>query len=453
MSVLKSLGKLILSQPVFAPLFAGLLARRLELLHDSDAPDALNVLVFSSFRWEQDLEALAREGGVRLYAIDRPTMQWINALFSVPNREPHAEYFLESDAEILRQRARHSTFVATLVRALLRRQRLDCAVTSAVHYRQEHCWAAGCDRAGLPFIALHKEFTILDDRHLPERIERFRGRGQKFLGSHVTVTNETAKTLFAESGVFPAEKIDVVGLLRMDNLLAFDGAPRRPKGQAKPCVTLFSFGHLCGGVTAPWRSHYFSLNDDAGFVDLFRNVHVAFAEAALRNPEATFKIKPKNVQPWWTDEIEKVIAEDLGMPLDAIPNCSIVDEPAPDLIAESAATIGFNSTVLIESRTLNCNTIMPCFDEAVGDYTHNVFFPDFRDVFAIADSKADLIVKLEHALAGEPLHPDQPDRVKALCRAYIGFDDGRTAARVMSVLRGRAMGTGSAEAPDLSDAA
>ena len=434
---LKDSIRALLRLPVFAPLFGWLLGRRLRLLHDCEADDALEVLVFSEMRWPEDLAALARTGSLRLYAIDQELQRRVNALFTVPGRSLNKEYFCETDGEVLRLRAEQARYVARLVPALRRRVAFDCAITPTVHYRQEHPWAEGFDRAGLPFVALHKEFTVLDDRHLPERVVRFCGRRQKFLGSHVCVTNELARRLFAESGVFPEDRISVTGLLRMDNLLG----PRSngAKAQAaldRKVITLFSFGHISGGVTpAQWRSHYFSMNDDEGFVELFRDVHVGFAEMALRHPEVEFKIKPKNIADWWTREIEAVVQESLGRPLDQIPNCRIVGEPAPALIAQSYATIGLNSTVLLESVAMGCNTIMPVFDEAIDKYPHNVYFPAFRDVFAIAGSRGEYMDLIDRAIHGETLSDAPAARRADLFRYYLGYDDGRTADRVAAVLR------------------
>ena len=436
---LKAAIRVLLRQPVFAPLFGWLLGRRLRLLYDSDAPDALTVLVFSELRWRQDLTALARAGGLRLYGIDHSLQRRISSLFAVPGKTLHTDYFSETDSEVLRMRTLQARFVARLVPALHRRMAFDCAITPTVHYREEHPWAEGFDKAGLPFVALHKEFTVLDERHLPERIQRFRGRRQRFLGSHVCVTNSMARRLFIESGVFPGDRISTVGLLRMDNLLSRDRTPvdrpTRPAERDRSVVTLFSFGHISGGITATqWRSHYFSMHDEIGFVELFRNVHVAFAELALRHPEVTFKIKPKNVEDWWICEIEAVVEQALGRSLDQIPNCSIVAEPAPALIAQSCATIGFNSTVLLESVAMGCNTIMPVFEEAIDAYPHNVYFPDFRDVFAIAGSKAEYMALIERAIAGETLNHAPDARRAALFRYYLGYDDGRTAERAAAVL-------------------
>ncbi|MCG8361256.1 MAG: hypothetical protein MI920_37335 [Kiloniellales bacterium] len=433
---LKALARLLLRQPWSAAVLGWLMARRLRLRQDCDRDDALDVLVFSDYRWLQDLEALARPDALRLHTIDETFLGWVNAIFAVPGKAPHPEYFLERDPKILEAREAQAAFIARVIRALRRHRKLDCAVTPAIHYRREQAWAAGCHAAGLPFVAFHKEFTVLDESHLPERIERFKGRRQRFLGTHVCVTNRTGKRLFAEAEVFPEDRITVMGLLRIDNLLHADARRETQSEAGKRVVTLFSFGAVSGGVTVTRsRSPYFTSSEDEGFVALFRDVHVGFAEVALRHPEITFKIKPKAAMELWSAEIEKTIQENLGRSLDSIPNCHIVAEPAPALIRESLATIGFNSTVLLESCLLGCNTIMPFFHEATGRHSAYVFFPEFRDAFALATSKQDLLDKIDAAIGGAHLHGGDRGRLSELCRFYLGYDDGRTAERAIDVLR------------------
>ena len=218
-NVLKDAAKWLLRRPWLAPFFGWLIARRLTPLNPEAPSGALRVLVFSDFRWRQDLAALANTGCVSLFAIDRELMFAINAFFSLRGQEVHESYFLEEDPEQLALRAEHSAFISRLAPALKRHGGFGCAVTAAIHYRQEHPWAEGLDSGGLPFVALHKEFTVIDRRQLRERVARYLETRQRFLGSHVCVSNAVGRQLFSDGGVFPEERTTVTGLLRMDHLL------------------------------------------------------------------------------------------------------------------------------------------------------------------------------------------------------------------------------------------
>ena len=122
-----------------------------------------------------------------------------------------------------------------------------------------------------------------------------------------------------------------------------------------------------------------------------------------RNPNAQFLIKPKNVERWWIEKIEQAVEQGLGVPLSSIPNCRVVADAAPDLIRRSVAAIGLNSTVVLETVALDRDLIMPVFAEAAGKYADKVYFPQFRDVFSVANSRAELSTMLERVLRGERL--------------------------------------------------
>ena len=125
----------------------------------------------------------------------------------------------------------------------------------------------------------------------------------------------------------------------------------------------------------------------------------------------------------------------------SIPNCRVVAEPAPDLIRRSVAAIGLNSTVVLETVALDRDLIMPVFAEAAGKYADKVYFPHFRDVFSIANSRAELSAMLERVLRGERLKTPAPERLHALLDEYVGNHDGRSAERLAAVfhdvVRGR----------------
>ena len=60
-NVLKDAAKWLLRRPWLAPFFGWLIARRLTPLNPEAPSGALRVLVFSDFRWRQDLAALITE--------------------------------------------------------------------------------------------------------------------------------------------------------------------------------------------------------------------------------------------------------------------------------------------------------------------------------------------------------------------------------------------------------
>ncbi len=408
--------------------------RQIRFLGGSSSPEAIRILMFSAYRFRQDIEVMCRHPRLSIYSIDQRLLEIVHAIFSEPGRQPNKQYFLESDPVLLALRERKRAYIK-IIAETLKRAGFNCAITPSIQYSIEHDWAAAFDEAGLPFIGLHKEFTVIDEGQLPMRIEQHRKRKQRFLGTQLFVTNETARTLFSRAEVFPAERIKKVGLLRMDRLLRSD-SPFRQRPVGRPKAVLFSFGHLSGGFGGvERRSHYFSAYDHAGFVELFRQVHVAFAELALQNPQADFLIKMKHHVRWWMKEIEAVVEHDLGMTVDAIPNLAMVDVTAPELIRDANAVVGFNSTVLLESQALKRSTIIPRFAEAAGELSQYVYLTKYFDLFGIARSKSDLKQMVETALAEpEAFVPADESRWRAMICDYLGYDDGQTLARLVSAI-------------------
>jgi hypothetical protein len=425
-----------------AIVFAYAMKRKLVLLSDSNDPGALTVLAFDPDRWTQDLLALAKVAHIRIYAVPFSVSTRIHTLFFGSDPMPGiADYFLITDPAVLAKREMQARYAASVLEYLRRWLNVDCAANPAIHYIVDFPWMGGGEKAGVPFVTAHKEFTVLDDRQVRERIDRWKNRYRfKFLGTRLAVTNAIAEKLFTEANVAPAAKVTRAGLLRFDNLLRVP-APAAPRDPVT--VTLFSFGHLTGPFDskAEPHGHYFTKHDDDGFVDLFKDTHIAFAEMARANPQAQFLIKPKNVERWWIEKVEQAVEQGLGIPMSAIPNCRVVAEPAPDLIRRSVAVIGLNSTVVLETVALDRDLIMPVFAEAAGKYADKVYFPHFRDLFSVASSRAELSAMLERALRGERLKTPAPERLHALFDEYVGNHDGRSAERLAAifhdVVRGR----------------
>jgi hypothetical protein len=401
-----------------------------------EPPDARGkVLIFNENRWQQDLVALVGTRRLHLVAADIGLISRLHDFFPKAAIPKPTEYFMETDDTVWRWRARRVEFLRHVARALRDTHGYAAIMTPAIHYATDIPWAEACEAEGIPFVTVHKEFTIIDERQLFDRADLWRKRGFRYLGRKLCVNNENARTLFLRAGVALPERIVVCGLLRSDNIASPDSPYRRPPDPGHPCATLFSFGHLTGPFsTTDTRSHYFSRLANEGFVELFRQVHVAFAEQAIAHPGVSFRMKLKNTEKWWIDEIEAVLRTDLGCSIADIPNLEVVNRWAPELIQESSVVICLNSTVVLESRILGRNTIIPVFAEAIDKYPNHVYFQNYLDQFAVATSKADLTDKIRRGLAGERLNPDRTARLDEMFTYYLGGCDGRAAHRVADVV-------------------
>ena len=417
------------------------IAGRCRVIARARHPDPLTVLVFHAFRFPEDVEVLAAQGELTLIEVPVEVLMEINGLFRTMPRDVPGDsynYHREQDPAVLAERAREARFHAEVLTALRARLDFDCALTPAVHYRSDFPWARVFEAAGIPFVAMHKELTVIDRRHIPERVEIYRDGAFRFEGSWSFVTSENAKTLFTEGGVFDPARIEVTGLPRMDRLFQASGAFGEKQHDGKQ-VTFFSFPHYCGGmgVSKERRSKLFSRHDDEGFVALFKAVHGAIAELAQRRPEVRVRIKPKHPAPWWIEEIEQVFRDTVGVGTDGLPNCEIVDEPAPALIRDADAVVAFNSTVLLESLALGRPTILPYFAEAEGELSHYVYLRDNLEAFSVVRSREALLKRVEAALAdGLPEESDGAAARRHDCLTYyLGYDDGDNAGRIARGLR------------------
>ncbi len=439
--LMKSLAKLVLRSRIFIPVWAWLLARRLQPMHVSGEPNALRVLVFSPNRWGANMHALSRCRDVDFLGLHIDTCDKINSLFRLkPFKHPgpwgHINYFKETDRGELRRREKHRLFLSRLLRSLKRQARLQVAITPTIYYIREVEWVRASDEAELPMVAVHKEFTIIDERHMPVRVERWRDRQFQYRGAHICVVNEFAKRLFSETGICPPERISVTGMLRLDELQRPDSPYRIAAERDRQLVTFFSFAHLMGDFdTDRVRNIYFSLNGDEGFIDLFNETHIAFAKLALSNPDVDFAIKAKLVSDAWRDEIDQVLLPATGKTIADIPNLHWSETPALDLIRDSAAVIAFNSTVVLEARALDRPTILPLFAEAADKHAFQAYFLPFRDVFATAESAVHMSSLVERCLDGERIMPDDDARLNEMVQYYGGHADAHNAERVVAVLR------------------
>ena len=201
--------------------FAYAMKRRLTLLSDLKDPGALTVLAFDPDRWTQDLLALAKVANIRIYTVPFSVSTRIHTLFFGTDPMPGiADYFLITDTAILARREAQARYATAVLRYLKRWLKLDCAANPAIHYIVDFPWTRGGETAGVPFVTAHKEFTVLDDRQVRERIDRWKNRYRfKFLGTRLAVTNAIAEKLFTEADVAPLSKVTRTGLLRFDNLL------------------------------------------------------------------------------------------------------------------------------------------------------------------------------------------------------------------------------------------
>ena len=431
----KAVLKAVLRRRALAPVLAFVLHRHIarnKLSGDEEKPQK-RIIILSYERWSQDVEELLKIKGSCYFTIDDQFVAFLYTLFEQGSIQTGGKsYWTSTNPEELKARDRQARGIARIVFWLFKFGNYDAFLTCGFKYMREIPVATACVRLGIPFIAWHKEFTVLEPHMVQTRIEQAREYRFRFHGTHLACVNQVAKDVFSGSDIADKKKIYPVGLLRADSLIKGRAAISE---RERRHVVFFSFGHLTGPFPAhPFRNYYFSRNDDFGFVELFRRSHGIFAELSLEYPDVDFLFKPKNFEPGWIDEITMVVEAHIGRPLDNVPNCRIVNEPAQSLMEGSLANICLNSTTVIESRLLKRNTILPVFAEAADKHQTEVCFRSFLDLFTVATSEDGFKQTLHRSLRGESFVQGDEVRLKELLRLQLGNDDGYAAKRLSQLI-------------------
>ena len=379
----------------------------------------INLLVFSEERWRDDLKILNSFKNINLIYLPTKRVEIINALF---NKDQNNKYkFLE------------------FIKFLIKFRDINAAISCSCFYRREKAWAENFNFLKIPFIAYHKEFTVVSKDTISIRIKRIKKNFNLFPG-YVCCVNKFAKKILIESGVVDKNKIKIVGLIRSDRF--FTNCEKRNDTIKNKSIVFFSFGHFTGPFLNPInkkiyidRDHYFSKNNKQGFVNLFNSTHAAFMKLALNNPEFNFFIKPKNYNKAWVKEIELVANKELNCNFDDIKNCIIVNERAYNLMDKSLANIVFNSTTVIESVLSNKNTIIPVYCEALNKYSNKILFKKYFDLFSIADSQIKFEELINKALIGKKLKKINKNLLNKLCNEHLGNSEGKSGIRFINVIK------------------
>ena len=325
-----------------------------------------------------------------------------------------------------------------LINFLVKKRNIDIAVSCSCLYKREKIWAETFTQLNLPFVAWHKEFTLIRKEDTKKIIKNIKRKFERFKGALVCCNNNTAKKILSESKIMDKKKIKITGLIRADHLFKKEINLFR---STKKSIVFFSFGHTTGPFFPTKktlyenRDHYFSKNNNEGFINLFKSTHLIFMKKALLHPNIDFFIKPKNPNPGWIKEIKLVAQKKLNCNFNEIKNCHIVHDNAYNLMKNSSANICFNSTTLIESVLSEKNTIIPLYFEAKNQHSDQVYFKKYLDLFSVANSESDFENLIEKSLSEKKLKQINNSLLKKLCKENLGNNDGQSGKRFVETLR------------------
>ena len=372
-----------------------------------------NLFILSSFRWQEDLEILKKNNKFNLVIFDQSKVNLLNRFFQ----------FSSTNKKIDKNFEKFLIFFSRVFR-------VSAFVSCSCLYKVEEKIRDKAKKINVPFIAYHKEFTLLNSHLIQTRITNLKKK-KNFSGTHILCINENAKKLLISSKIARPERISVNGLIRADELIK--NFSKQKKVEKK--IVLFSFGHFTGPFLNSHKKkyydidHYFCKNNKDGFIKLFESVHLNFLKISINYPNIQFLIKTKNNNPNWKNRIRILSQNKIGRDFESLTNCKIVTDGAQSLMHNSLANIVFNSTTVIESLLTNVNTIVPIFHEAKNKYSNKVYLKKYFNLFSVANNESEYISLIKDSLNGRKLKKLTSKSIIKICTKNLGNPDGNSSKR------------------------
>ena len=147
-------------------------------------------------------------------------------------------------------------------------------IGAAAHYHQDWDVGTAAERLGIPYIVLHRENSFIAAPATKQEVMERMKHSHPFTGRLIIMHNSMARQCFIDSGYVKPDAIVSIGCLRMDEWVRWcEGTP-----QPGTDAVFFSFAYSSGMIG---RNNY-ATDGKLGFVKLFKQAHIAFAEFSAR---------------------------------------------------------------------------------------------------------------------------------------------------------------------------
>lgn len=338
--------------------------------------------------------------------------------------------YLTNDPAIEATKTRYRQFLRSMWRYHQLLRPIDSVISANFGYCIQREFATALEMQGTPFLIMQKEnlnAATEERRRIWHAIYR-NGRG-KFGGRKILVYNEMERDLELASGVVSPERVEIVGMPRLDRLHRWrreHAGSEINAGTAK--VLFFSFSRSDklpqeSGIAKDWG-------------EFCADTHRAMVELAHSRPEIEFVAKTKGLGRQ-DEELHQILSSAAKEPP---PNLRIVSGgDAFQLMTESRVVVGFNTTGLIEALALGKPVIVPRFGEA-NDPELRKLIIDLGDAVQYADSPGQLH-ELVTMYARRPLVTPLKLTANAerILRYWVGNDDGEASRRAYNTIRREVM--------------
>lgn len=391
-------------------------------------PGKITILALNEGRFRGDLECLQATGE---FNIIRAPFIWQARLYIWFYGEGTNCFEVFENNDIRNNQVKYRKFLKNFLPGLYEKIGVDVVIGAAIHYRQDYDWGAVSDEIGIPFLVLHREGNVASQSAIEftrDKLRKFR----KFHGTRLLLHNELQREICTEEGYVSVDRSDVVGVLRMDELL-INGDVKADRGQDKKRITLFDFGPGTGVMTSfpahwPHKPKEFLYN-------MCLKTHVSIFRFAESHPEVEIVIKPK----WggnWINHLNSLYESENINLKDAD---NILIEPETDvheLLRRTDVVVAFGSTTLMEAAILNLPVIMPYFDEAaMEEWQDSILYNKELACFDLAKSPEHLCQLMEYRLSNREIDNDMHAfREKTFAR-YISPLEGNSTERVCAIIK------------------
>ncbi len=225
----------------------------------------------------------------------------------------------------------------------------------------------------IPFIVLHKEGLAMAGFHQ----RKLAYNNHQFIGARIFLYNDKIKDYLIKNNIkgLSLEKIRIIGIPRLDAYIHNKNFTKEKQ------IVFFAF-------YPEFRFNYLIKDDNQRLVAYQRSeqFYRYVMNFAKDNPEVKVIIKTK-VAKFFLDYVKDIFNKYFKEPLDNLEITNIGD--SAQLIPQSMAVIGFNSTTLIEAVIANKVAISPYFGDIITDKPWD-YFTGFEELINYAKDENDL---------------------------------------------------------------
>lgn len=326
----------------------------------------------------EDVQALVEYGeDVQYSVLEREYIKIIFRHFLTKSGQEEvtgANYHLSSPK--IKGIKKYNEYLNKMLPQLIKLSPFDAFLTANFNYVESHELAKVAEKHMIPFIILHKEAMVVSSAY-HNFIKNY--KDFSVYGSKMMFYNKQCMEGFLSLNLpgLTSEKAELVGIPRFDFIFShIDNSD-----QTKKQITFFAF--------LPKRTFRFLTKDSNVMNRVEQRTKEFFGtvrDYALKHPDTKIIIKTKSAQ-FFVDYVKGLMDDDKGFELENLEITNFGN--VSNLIKNSMAVIGFNSTTLIEAIVAKKMIISPYY----GDIFPNAswtFFENHPQIVRYVKQASDL---------------------------------------------------------------